>query len=132
MVAMSDQPSAVPMIMPSTSPMAQPVRQCTVALKASALSDWVPWCVVMRISLSDTPIGYEPEDRDPPRCGSRLVARIARVDLGGDGEIALALRALDLLGDDLAPPAADRDPGARVGAQVVVPGRVVGLAIVRG
>src|ERR687896_1313099 len=69
MVAASDQPSAVPMITPSTSPIAQPVRQCTVALKASALSDWVTWCVVMRSRLSDTPLGYEPEDRDPPSAG---------------------------------------------------------------
>ena len=39
-VARSDQPSAVPMIMPSTSPIAQPVRQWTVALNASAFSDF--------------------------------------------------------------------------------------------
>ena len=32
-----DQPSAVPMTMPSTSPIAQPVRQCTVALRAQAV-----------------------------------------------------------------------------------------------
>ena len=36
------QPSAVPMTKPSTSPMAQPVRQCVVALAASRLSDFPP------------------------------------------------------------------------------------------
>ncbi|MEA2595468.1 MAG: hypothetical protein QOF01_1937 [Thermomicrobiales bacterium] len=38
-VGASRQPSAVPMIMPSTSPIAHPVKQCTVALKASRRSD---------------------------------------------------------------------------------------------
>ena len=48
------QPSAVAMTMPRTSPMAQPVRQWTVALNASAFSDpparpSAVWeCVAMR------------------------------------------------------------------------------------
>ena len=33
------QPSAVPITMPSTSPMAQPVRQCSVAVSAVRSSD---------------------------------------------------------------------------------------------
>jgi hypothetical protein len=35
-------PSAVPMIIPSTSPIAQPVRQCAVAERATRFSDRVP------------------------------------------------------------------------------------------
>src|SRR3954464_42643 len=38
-VAPLDQPNAVPMTIPRISPMAQPVRQWTVALNASRLSD---------------------------------------------------------------------------------------------
>ena len=34
----SENPSAVPITIPAISPIAQPVRQCSVALKASALS----------------------------------------------------------------------------------------------
>src|SRR4051812_3192181 len=38
-VAAFDKPAAVPMIRPAISPMAQPVRQCSVALAAIALTD---------------------------------------------------------------------------------------------
>jgi hypothetical protein len=38
MVAKVPHPSAVPITMPKTSPMAHPVRQCRVALKAVRLS----------------------------------------------------------------------------------------------
>jgi hypothetical protein len=46
--------------------------------------------------------------------------------------VALALRALDLLGHDVTPDAAHLEPRPRMGAQVVEPGWMVGLAVVGG
>ena len=46
MVARFDKPSAVPIMSPTISPMAQPVRQCNVALTAMRLTlpmSWCPW-----------------------------------------------------------------------------------------
>ena len=39
MVAPFPHPSDVPITIPTTSPMAQPARQCSVAMRATALSD---------------------------------------------------------------------------------------------
>src|SRR5687767_7278397 len=50
MVATLLQPRAVPMTIPNTSPMAQPVRQCAVALKANLFSDVSLPCIVELLS----------------------------------------------------------------------------------
>jgi hypothetical protein len=44
------QAGAVPMTMPRTSPMAQPVRQCTVALNATRFRESCAWVVIRRAS----------------------------------------------------------------------------------
>src|SRR4028118_208739 len=51
MVATLPHPSAVPITIPRTSPMAQPVRQCAVALKAILFSEALFPC----ISVSSLP-----------------------------------------------------------------------------
>ena len=55
MEAASPQPAAVAMTIPSTSPIAHPVRQCSVAWSASRLSD-VRMCAIGR-QLAPEPAG---------------------------------------------------------------------------
>ena len=63
MVATLPHPSVVPITIPKTSPMAHPVRQCAVALKATLFSEAPFPC----ISFSSLPL------RVPPRApGLRL------------------------------------------------------------
>src|ERR687895_111103 len=50
MVATAPHPRSVPITNPSTSPMAQPVKQCAVALKASLFSDVSVPCIEILLS----------------------------------------------------------------------------------
>src|SRR5918999_4015020 len=47
MVAKVPHPRAVPITMPNTSPMAQPARQCSVALNAVLFSEVSLCCIVL-------------------------------------------------------------------------------------
>src|SRR5919202_2738021 len=64
--ATSPQPKAVASTIPSTSPMAQPVRQCTVALNAARFSEeWSWWSCVLADRLDLVHVRGAVELRDP-------------------------------------------------------------------
>ena len=65
-----DSPSAVPITIPSTSPIAQPVRQCSVAVNAT-VQRAVGWCVQRVLHTSHyTPQGYKAPGRPGSSAGA--------------------------------------------------------------
>src|SRR3712207_5686033 len=83
MVATLPHPSAVPITIPKTSPMAHPVRQCAVALKATLFSEAPFPCISFSSLPSRVPViapGSHLRDLpllrldDPP--GELLYARV--------------------------------------------------------